>query len=104
MHDIKQLQDFTSRARQTSSPIQNDRKVQETAKYRAKDEANKQRCSRSRFTIPAHQMLNARARLRQKLQRRKQSSNTTKYIRLFEAREYLRSTSSQTKIPTMGAR
>ena len=34
--------DLTSRAGQTFSPTQNDRKVQETAKYRDKDEANKQ--------------------------------------------------------------
>ena len=34
---------LTSRARQTFSPIQNDSKVQETAKYRDEDEANKHR-------------------------------------------------------------
>ena len=34
---------LTLRAGQTFSPIQNDRKVQETAKYRDEDEANKHR-------------------------------------------------------------
>ena len=73
--------DLTSRSGQTFSPIQRYRKAQETAKCRDKDEANEQWCSSSRFTIPAHQKLNARARERRNLQRRNQSCNTTKFSR-----------------------
>ena len=44
MEDIKQLHDGLDIANWTDvSPIQNDRNVQETAKYRDEDEANKHR-------------------------------------------------------------
>ena len=44
MHDIKQLQDGLDITSGTGRfpPIQNDNRVQETAKYRDEDEANKQ--------------------------------------------------------------
>ena len=43
MHDVKQLQDELDITTGTDAfPIQNDGKVQEIAKYRDEDEANKQ--------------------------------------------------------------
>ena len=84
MHDIKQLQDgldITSATDEFPNPEcwhgPGDSKVPRTRR------TSITAYSTRRFTIQAHQKVNARARQRRKLQRRKQSSHTTKFRRLY---------------------
>ena len=108
MHDITQCQDGFDITSGTDvfSPIQNDRKVQETAKYRDKDEANEHHC-----------ILNAQIRnpSSSEVKHERERETTTevaaqkavdahnevqKVVKGYSPRS-TRSTSSKTTIPTM---
>ena len=90
---------MTSRAGQTFSPIQNDKKVQETAKYRDKDEATEHHCTpNSQIRNPSASEVKHESETEVAAQKAVEAHNEVQKV----AKGYFpRSTSSKTTIPTM---